>query len=89
LAITAARQQWFAEARTNPDVTVRHQALELWAQQPSQDLDPLTYALVDEDESVRTRAQEIYEQQLAREATTAQPAAPGDADDARHLHHPE
>jgi hypothetical protein len=63
--------------------------LELWAEQPSQDLDPVTYALVDEDDSVRARAQELYEQQLVRETTTAHPAAPGEADDARHLHHPE
>jgi hypothetical protein len=48
--------------------------LELWAEQPSEDLDPLTYALVDEDESVRTRAQEVYEQQLAREAASVVPS---------------
>lgn len=76
LVAETARQQWFAEAQTHPDVTVRRQALERWAQQPSQGLNPLTYALVDEDESVRTRAQELYEQQLAREATAAQPATP-------------
>lgn len=76
MAIVAARQQRFAEARAHPEVTVRLQALELWAEQPSQDLNPITYALVDEDESVRTRAQELFEQQLARETTTTQPAAP-------------
>lgn len=69
----AARQQWFAEARTNLDVAVRRQALELWAEQPNQYLDPVTYALVDEDDTIRTRAQELYEQQLAREASTAPP----------------
>ena len=68
---TIARQQWFAEVQANPDVTVRRQALELWAEQPSQDLDPVTYGLVDEDESVRMRAEELYEQQLAREANEA------------------
>jgi hypothetical protein len=52
---------------------VRLQALELWAQQPSDEIDPVTYALVDEDEQVRTRAQELYEQQLTREATRARP----------------
>jgi hypothetical protein len=66
-ALRAARERWYAEARESPDVTVRLQALEFWAQQRGDALDPLTLALVDEDESVRTRAQELYEQQLARE----------------------
>ena len=64
-----AREMWFAELRESPDVTVRLQALALWAQQPGEGLDPLTYALVDEDEDVRTRAQELWEQQLTREAS--------------------
>jgi hypothetical protein len=66
-----ARQLWFAEARENPDATVRRQALELWAEQPGEDMDPLTYALVDEDEQVRARAEELWEQQLTREETAA------------------
>lgn len=82
---TVARQQWLAELRLHPDPTVRRQALESWAEQPSADLDPLTYALVDEDDTVRTRAQELYTQQLAQEAA----AAPGDAADAQHPHHAE
>lgn len=64
----AARQSWYAAVREHPDVTVRLQALELWAQQPGDALDPVTYALVDGDESVRARAQELYEQQLTRAA---------------------
>jgi hypothetical protein len=64
----AARQSWYAAAREHPDVGVRLQALELWAKQPGDALDPVTYALVDGDESVRARAQELYEQQLTREA---------------------
>ena len=71
----AARQRWYAEAREHPEGTVRLQALETWAQQPSssQDaLDPLTYALVDGDESVRARAQELWAQQLQRETATTQ-----------------
>jgi hypothetical protein len=47
---------------------MRLQALEQWAQRPGEALDPVTYGLVDENESVRTRAQELYEQQLARDA---------------------
>lgn len=53
--------------RESPDVTVRLQALETWAQRPDDQLDPVTYGLVDPDESVRQRAQELYEQQLRRE----------------------
>lgn len=62
-----ARELWFAEIRENPDVTVRLQALEVWAQQPGDTINPVTYALVDGDEHVRARAQELWEQQLTRE----------------------
>jgi hypothetical protein len=68
------REQWFAELRESPDVTVRLQALEVWAQQPGDSIDPLTYALVDEDEDVRTRAQALWEQQLTQEEASTQPA---------------
>lgn len=57
-----ARQSWLAEMRENLDVTVRLQALEVWAQQPGDDIDSLTYALVDEDDDVRARAEELWEQ---------------------------
>jgi|CXWL01.1.fsa_nt_gi hypothetical protein len=63
-----ARQGWYAEVRDHPDATVRLQGLEVWAQQPGDGLDSLTYALVDGDEQVRARAQELYKQQLQREA---------------------
>ena len=69
--------QWYATVRESPDVKVRLQALEQWAQQPqgsSDSLDPVTYALVDEDDTVRARAQTLYEQQLVREATAAAPS---------------
>jgi hypothetical protein len=66
-----ARESWFAERRESPDATVRLQALETWAQQPGTGIDPLTYALVDEDEAVRARAEALYEQQLAQEEATA------------------
>lgn len=62
-----ARQQSLAEMRAHPDATVRLQALALWAEQPDEDLEPMFEALGDEDESVRTRAEEIWEQQLARD----------------------
>ena len=67
----AARELWFAELRESPDATVRLQALALWAQQPGDTIDPLTFALVDEDEEVRARAEVLYEQQLAREEAAA------------------
>ena len=66
-----AREQWFAERRESPDATVRLQALETWAQQPGDGIDPLTFALVDEDEEVRARAEELWDQQLAREEAAA------------------
>lgn len=53
-------------ARENPDPAVRLQALESWAQRPGASLDPMTYAMVDPDASVRIRAQELFEQNLAR-----------------------
>jgi len=68
-----ARDRWYAEAREHPDVGVRLMALEFWAQQPSEAMDPVTYALVDGDEQVRARAQELWEQQLTREAATTRP----------------
>src|SRR6266404_7122107 len=55
-----------AELLHAPDPDVRIQTLDAWASQPSVSLDPLTYALVDSDESVRARAQELLEEALAR-----------------------
>ena len=66
--------QWYAAAREHPDVSVRLQALEHWAQQPGEALDPVTYALVDGDEDVRARAQDVWAQQLTREEAAAGPA---------------
>ncbi len=55
-----------AEALNSPDPRVRMRALETWAQHPGDKLDPVTYALMDPDESVRARAQELLEAVLAR-----------------------
>ncbi len=69
-----ARQRWFAEMQESPNATVRLQALELWAQQPSDGLDPETFALLDdEDAQVRARAEQLWEQQLTREAEATAP----------------
>jgi hypothetical protein len=57
---------WLTAAPDDPDPSVRTQALETWAQQPGATLDPFTYALVDWNESVRARAQELLEEELAR-----------------------
>jgi hypothetical protein len=57
---------WLAELLHAPDPNVRIQALDAWAQHPGESLDPVTYALVDPDESVRARAQEVLEQELVR-----------------------
>ena len=65
----AAWREWYSAARESPDVQVRLQALEQWAQRPGDQLDPVTYGLVDEAEQVRERAQALYTQQLQREAT--------------------
>ena len=69
-----ARQRWFAEMQESPSAAVRLQALELWAQQPSDALDPETFALLDdEDAQVRARAEQLWEQQLSREAGATAP----------------
>jgi HEAT repeat protein len=57
---------WLAAAREDPDPNVRRHALETWAKQPGESLDPVTYALVDPDETVRARAQALLEEALAR-----------------------
>ncbi len=67
-----AWSKWYEAARDSPEVSVRLQALETWAQQPGGSLDPITYGLVDQDESVRERAQELYTHQLQLEATFAE-----------------
>jgi len=57
---------WLAEMLHASDPNVRIQALDAWGRNPTTSLDPVTYALVDPDESVRARAQEVLEQKLAR-----------------------
>jgi hypothetical protein len=53
-------------AREDPDPGARLRALEDWARGPRDSLDPLTHALVDPDETVRARAQELLEQAWLR-----------------------
>ena len=59
---------WIAQALDAPEVSVRLQALDMWAQQGSEaPLDPLVVALDDEDDDVRTKAMAIIEQHWAIE----------------------
>jgi hypothetical protein len=53
-----------AEAPSDPDPERRLRAIEARANDPGADLDVLTYALVDPDEQVRARGQELFEAQL-------------------------
>ena len=60
--------EWTA-ALQHPDRHVRLEALQRWATQGAETaLNPLTEALVDPDESVRARAQELVEQVLSLNA---------------------
>jgi hypothetical protein len=55
-----------------PEVSVRIQALDTWAQQGSQaPLGPLVVALDDENDDVRTKAMEIIERHWAIEQAAA------------------
>ena len=51
-------------AHDAPSPAARLQAIEDWARGARESLDPVTYALVDSDESVRARAQELWEEAL-------------------------
>jgi hypothetical protein len=57
---------WLAVVNPDPDPQVRLEALEQWARHSNESLDPLMYALIDPDESVRARAQQLMEQEFAR-----------------------
>jgi hypothetical protein len=63
---TEGMPAWLAGALDDPDPHMRIQALGAWAQHPGEILYLLTNALVDPDESVRARAQELLEEALAR-----------------------
>jgi hypothetical protein len=61
--------EWMAQKFNSPTVKVRLQALETWAQSaPTGAIDPLILAFEDKDERVRARAQQLLEQEWARQA---------------------
>jgi hypothetical protein len=55
-------QAYLTAAQAHPDTRIRLQALDVWAQHPGGSMDTVTQALVDEDETVRGRAQELLDQ---------------------------
>lgn len=69
----AARQQWLAELWAHPDAAVRLQALALVAEDPGDGLETVLEALEDDDEQVRTQAEEIWEHRLAQEEGAGDP----------------
>ena len=66
-----ARISWDAEMREHPDGTGRLQAMELGKEQLSDEIELVSYRLVDEDEQVF--AQELWEEQFIQEAETDTP----------------
>ncbi|MFN0315949.1 MAG: hypothetical protein ACKVQA_13040 [Burkholderiales bacterium] len=66
-AVSAVEQlEWLSTAREDLDPSARLQAIEEWARGSQEGLDPVTHALLDPDESVRARAQELWEAALTR-----------------------
>jgi hypothetical protein len=63
---SADTSSWHDPARDDPDPRVRLHAIETWSQKPGDTLDPATHAMVDPDETVRARAQQLFEDALAR-----------------------
>lgn len=58
--------EWLAKAQNDPDPRIRLNAIKAWARNPTESLDPITYSLLDPDESVRAQAQKLLENTLAR-----------------------
>ena len=54
-----------AELLNDPDPQVRLLGLDAWSRHPTETLDVVSHALVDPDESVRERAQALFEEALA------------------------
>jgi hypothetical protein len=64
-------------ALQDPDPAVRLKGLEDWAQHPGgYSIEPLTQALVDPDEAVRARAQQLFDHALAIQGGDTSPPPP-------------
>ena len=63
---SAEEPEWLIEAQYDPDSRIRLNAIEAWAQNSTESLDPITNSLADPDASVRARAQALLEERLAR-----------------------
>jgi hypothetical protein len=61
-----AAAPWPPVEMQDPDPRMRRFALEQWAREPSESLDMAAAALVDPDESIRERAEQVFEAALAR-----------------------
>jgi len=66
-----ARYRWGTEVREHPNAIVQIQALNLWAEQPNDEINPVTYALVDQDD--HEWAQVLWEEQFIQEVETDAP----------------
>jgi hypothetical protein len=57
---------WPPVQMQDPDPRMRRFALEQWAREPTDSLDLVAAALVDPEESIRERAEQVFEEVLAR-----------------------
>jgi hypothetical protein len=62
-----AAAPWPPAEMQDPDPRMRRFALEQWAREPTESLDVVAAALVDPDESIRERAEQVFEAALARQ----------------------
>jgi hypothetical protein len=58
--------EWLTKAQNDPDPRIRLNAIRAWARDPTESLDPITYSLLDPDESVRAQAQKLLQDTVAR-----------------------
>lgn len=61
-----AAASWPPAEMQDPDPRMRRFALEQWARNPTESLDVVAAALVDPEESIRERAEQVFEEALAR-----------------------
>lgn len=59
-----AATPWPPAEMQDPDPRSRRFALEQWAREPTESLDVMAAALVDPDESIRERAEQVFEAAL-------------------------